>query len=65
MVFFISKYKAIFKLRGFDLITNIYIQTKTNLAGSCPKVRKLHATVRQKLITVAKGKAKIEMSPIS
>ena len=33
MVFFISKYKAIFKLRGFNLIDNIYIQTKTNLAG--------------------------------
>ena len=32
MVFFISKYKAIFKLRGFDFISYIYIQTQTNLA---------------------------------
>ena len=28
-------------------------------------VKKLHATIWQKLITVAKGKAKIEMSPFS
>ena len=33
MVFFIFKYKAIFKLRGFDFINYIYIQTQTNLAG--------------------------------
>ena len=32
MVFFKFKNKAIFKLRGFDLINYIYIQTQTNLA---------------------------------
>ena len=67
MMFFMSKYKAIFKLRGFDLMNYIYIQTQTNLAG-CGDVqgcKKLHTNVWQKLITVAKGKAKIEMSPFS
>ena len=33
MVFLMSKYKAIFKLRGFDFMNYIYIQTQTNLAG--------------------------------
>ena len=33
MVFFTFKYKAILKLRGFDFINYIYIQTQTNLAG--------------------------------
>ena len=65
MVFFISKYKAIFKLRGFDFINYIYIQPQTNLAGYVQRCKKLHATVWQKLIIVAKGKAKIEMSPFS
>ena len=62
MVFFISKYKAIFKLRGFDFINYIYVQTQTNLAcnflnlwkSTCNCMAKM-----QKLITVAKGKAKI------
>ena len=47
MVFFMSKYKAIFKLRGFDFMNYIYIQTQTNLTG-CGDVqgsKKLHATV--------------------
>ena len=67
MVFFMSKYKAIIKLGGFDLMNYIYIETQTNLAG-CGDVqgcKKLHATVWQELITVAKGKAKIEMSLFS
>ena len=47
MVFFMSKYKAIFKLRGFDFMNYIYMQTQTNLTG-CGDVqgsKKLHATV--------------------
>ena len=31
-VFHIHYYKAIFKLRGFDFINYIFIQTQTNLA---------------------------------
>ena len=56
MVFFISSWED---LRGFDFINYIYIQHRHK------RCKKLHVTVWQKLITVAKGKAKIEMSPFS
>ena len=67
MVFFISKYKAIFKLRGFFLIslTTFIYRQKLTWQVDFQRCKKLHATVWQKLITVAKGKAKIEMSPFS
>ena len=39
MVFFIStSTKQFYKLRGFDIINYIFIQTQTNPAQWCPKV---------------------------
>ena len=54
MVFFIPKYKAI------SLTTFIY-RYKLTWQVDVQRCKKLHATVWQKLITVAKGKAKIEI----
>ena len=66
MVFFISKYKAIFKLRGFDFIhSKLHFPVhrhKLTWQVDVQRCKPLHATIRKKLITVAKGKAKIEMS---
>ena len=50
-----------------DLIslTTFMYRHKLTWQDDVQRCKKLHATVWQKLITVAKGKAKIEMSPFS
>ena len=59
MVFFISKYKAIFKSE------RVIYRHKLTWQVDFQRFKKLHAIVWQKLITAAKEKAKIEMLTFS
>ena len=58
-VFFISSSEDLISLTTF-----IY-RHKLTWQGDVQRCEKLHATVWEKLITVAKGRATIEMSPFS
>ena len=50
---------------GLISLTTFLYRHKLTWQVDVQGCKKLHATVWQKLITVAKGKAKIEMSPFS
>ena len=58
-VFFVSSWEDLISLTTFTYRHKLTWQVDAR------RCKKLHATVWQKLITVAEGKAKIEMSPFS
>ena len=53
------------KPREVISLTTFLYRHKLTWHVDVQRYKKLHATIWQKLITVAKGKAKIEMSPFS
>ena len=66
MVFFIStSTRQFLSWEGLISSTTFLWTRKLTWQVEVKRCKKLHATVWQKLITVAKGKAKIEMSPFS
>ena len=66
MVFFIStSTRQFLSSEGLISLTRFLYRHKLTWHVNVQRCKELHATVWQKLITMAKGKAKIEMSPFS
>ena len=66
MVFFIStSTRQFLGWEGLISLTTFLYRHKLTWHVDVQRCKKLNATIWQKLITVAKGKAKIEMSPFS
>ena len=65
MVFISTSTMQFLSWEGLISLTTFLYSHKLTWNVDVQKCKKLHLTVWQKLITVAKGKAEIEMSPFS